>query len=174
MNIICQFVVTYGVCALNEREQQALNHIISDYKRVLKEAERYKNMYEAEHEIHLVRNEQLDRKEKAIIRCNELENENKELKKKNIELQKVNEELKEIYKSEKKMKNEYVKLYQNLLLKEEVISVQKIKDKIEEISKMIDYEHNDKVIIQLAKQKRVLQKLLDGNDTNVGSIGNED
>lgn len=46
---------------------------------------------------------------------------------------KENEELKETYKSEKKMKNEYVKLYQNLLLKENVIPIQKIKDKIEEI-----------------------------------------
>jgi hypothetical protein len=32
---------------------------------------------------------------------------------------KENEELKEIYRSEKKMKNEYVKLYQDLLLKKE-------------------------------------------------------
>lgn len=54
--------------------------LLSDYKRVLKEVKRYKNMYEAEHQIHLVRNEQLDRKQKAIIKCNELENENKELK----------------------------------------------------------------------------------------------
>lgn len=46
-------------------------------------------------------------------------------------LQKENEELKEIYRSEKKMKNEYVKLYQDLLLKENVIPIQKIKDKIE-------------------------------------------
>lgn len=36
-------------------------------------------------------------------------------------LQKENKELKETYKSEKKMKNEYVKLYQDLLLKENVI-----------------------------------------------------
>lgn len=56
-------------------------YILKDYKRVLKEVKRYKNMYEAEHQIHLVRNEQLDRKQKAIIKCNELENENKELKK---------------------------------------------------------------------------------------------
>lgn len=42
------------------------------------------------------------------------------------------EELKEIYRSEKKMKNEYIKLYQDLLLKENVIPIQKIKDKIEE------------------------------------------
>lgn len=66
--------------------QQAIEHILSNYKRVLKEVKRYKNMYEAEHQIHLVRNEQLDRKQKAIIKCNELENENKELKKENEEL----------------------------------------------------------------------------------------
>ena len=58
----------------------AFINILSDYKRVLKEVKRYKNMYEAEYQIHLVRNEQLDRKQKAIIKCNELENENKELK----------------------------------------------------------------------------------------------
>ncbi len=39
---------------------------------------------------------------------------------------KENEELKETYKSEKKMKNEYVKLYQDLLLKENVIPIQKV------------------------------------------------
>ena len=48
-------------------------------------------------------------------------------------LQKENEELKEIYISEKKMKNEYVKLYQDLLLKENVIPVQKVKDEIAEL-----------------------------------------
>lgn len=48
-------------------------------------------------------------------------------------LQKENEELKEIYRSEKKMKNEYIKLYQDLLLKENIIPIQKVKDKIEEI-----------------------------------------
>lgn len=52
-------------------------------------------------------------------------------------LQKENEELKEIYRSEKKMKNEYVKLYQDLLLKENVIPIQKIKDKIEEYKNML-------------------------------------
>jgi hypothetical protein len=55
--------------------------ILSDYKKVLKEVKRLENMYEAEHRIHLLRNEQLDRKQKAIIKCNELENENKGLKK---------------------------------------------------------------------------------------------
>ena len=44
------------------------------------------------------------------------------------------------------------------------IPKQKIKDKIEEINKMIAYEHNDAVIIQLGKQKRVLQKLLESEE----------
>ena len=42
-------------------------------------------MYEAEHQIHMVRNEQLARKQQLVIKCNELENENKELKKENEE-----------------------------------------------------------------------------------------
>ena len=54
--------------------------ILSDYKKVLKKVKRLENMYEAEKRIHMVRNEQLDRKQKAIIKCNELENVNKELK----------------------------------------------------------------------------------------------
>ena len=70
-----------GLCLTLDKELcNAFINILSDYKRVLKEVKRYKNMYEAEHQIHLVRNEQLDRKQKAIIKCNELENENKELK----------------------------------------------------------------------------------------------
>lgn len=66
--------------SIDNKDKEAIEHILSDYKRVLKEVKRYKNMYEAEHQIHLVRNEQLDRKQKAIIKCNELENVNKELK----------------------------------------------------------------------------------------------
>ena len=65
---------------VNSNYYEAVSKLLSDYKRVLKEVKRYKNMYEAEHQIHLVRNEQLDRKQKAIIKCNELENVNKELK----------------------------------------------------------------------------------------------
>ena len=67
-------------------------------------------MYKAEHEIHLVRNEQLDRKENAITRCKELENENKTIKEANnywrsryceisnnsIPIQKVKDELEEL------------------------------------------------------------------------------
>lgn len=63
-----------------------LQHILSHYKRVFKEANRYKNMYEAEHEMHLVRNEQLARKENAVTKCNELIIENAKLKEENEEL----------------------------------------------------------------------------------------
>lgn len=74
-------------------------------------------------------------------------------------LQKENEELKETYKSEKKMKNEYVKLYQDLLLREEVIPVQKVKDKISERQFELQQEYkdfeDDAILI-------VLQKLLEG------------
>lgn len=42
---------------------QAIENILAEYKR-------YKNMYEAEHRIHLVRNEQLERKEVAVQKAN--------------------------------------------------------------------------------------------------------
>lgn len=87
-------------------------------------------------------------------------------------LQKENEELKEIYRSEKKMKNEYIKLYQDLLLKENVISTQNVKDRIEELNRKIDKSIDnskgglDEEFIEkageLLAQKRILQELIEG------------
>ena len=87
-------------------------------------------------------------------------------------LQKENEELKEIYRSEKKMKNEYIKLYQDLLLKENVIPTQNVKDRIEELNRKIDKSIDnskgglDEEFIEkageLLAQKRILQGLLEG------------
>lgn len=74
--------------------------------------------------------------------------ENEELKKSKITYEKVRD-------IQKKNKN---------IVDNNYIPKQKIKDKIEEINKMIAYEHNDAVIIQLGKQKRVLQKLLESED----------
>lgn len=51
------------VLLLDLKEQQAIENIVEEYKR-------YKNMYEAEHRIHLVRNEQLERKEIAVQKAN--------------------------------------------------------------------------------------------------------
>ena len=62
------------------KEIEALEHILSDYKKVLKQVKRLEKMYEAEKRIHMVRNEQLARKQQLVIKCNELENVNKELK----------------------------------------------------------------------------------------------
>ena len=81
-----------GWCVNCDSDIKALTesiYILKDYKKVLKEVKRLENMYEAEKRIHIVRNEQLDRKQKAIIKCNELENENKELKKENEELKEL-------------------------------------------------------------------------------------
>ena len=77
---------------------------------------------------------------------------------------KENEELKETYKSEKKMKNEYVKLHQDLLLKENVIPVQKVKDKIEHYQKLQDnyIEKYDEINEGLQAMINALQELLEG------------
>lgn len=78
---------------------------------------------------------------------------------------KENEELKEIYRSEKKMKNEYIKLYQDLLLKENVIPVQKVKDKIEEKEwaiKSYDCDTANYKQSQAIGAWQVLQELLEG------------
>ena len=91
-------------------EIKAIEHILSDYKRVLKE--------------------------------------NEELKKSKITYEKFRD-------IQEKNKN---------IVDNNYIPKQKIKDKIEEINKMIAYEHNDAVIIQLGKQKRVLQKLLESEE----------
>ena len=72
---------------------------------------------------------------------------------------KENEEVKETYKSEKKMKNEYVKLYQDLLLKENIIPVQKVKDKISERQFELQQEYKD---FEDDSILLVLQELLEG------------
>ena len=77
---------------------------------------------------------------------------------------KINEELKEIYRSEKKMKNEYIKLYQDLLLKENVIPVQKVKDKIRHYQELQDnyIKKYDEINEGLQAMINILQELLEG------------
>ena len=78
-----------------------------------------------------------------------------------FKLQKENEELKEIYKSEKKMKNEYIKLYQDLLLKENVIPIQKVKDKIEELkSNPLKIKQNDKYYYETHEYNKIIISVL--------------
>lgn len=120
---------------INQKEITALQHILSDYKRVLKEANRYKNMYKVEHAIHLVRNEQLDRKENAITRCNELENENKKLK---------------------EMHYKFAKL-----ILENFVSVRKIERQIEILDDNINtYNNTQRMFEKFLYAKKVLKGLL--------------
>lgn len=71
------------------------------------------------------------------------------------------EELKEIYRSEKKMKNEYIKLYQDLLLKENVIPIQKVKDKIEELkSNPLKIKQNDKYYYETHAYNKIIISVL--------------
>lgn len=68
----CQYV-------LETEDTKAIKHLLLDYERVSKELKKYQNMYQTEHAIHMVRNEQLARKENAVLKAQELENKNKEL-----------------------------------------------------------------------------------------------
>lgn len=115
--------------SIDNQDKEAIEHILSDYKRVLKENEELK----------------AEMKDGVIaIKLYALQKENEGLKNQEATARKINELL--------------VQRYSNS------ISLQKVKDKIEEINKMIAYEHNDAVIIQLGKQKRVLQKLLESEE----------
>lgn len=125
--------------------KDSLRYILSDYKRTLKENEILK-----------------EEKEKAWEEWNNLEQGSYETEQK---LKQEIEELIETYKSEKKMKNEYVKLYQDLLLKENVIPVQKVKDKIEEYKNMLKTCNKAKDIDRIkAINERILelQELIEG------------
>lgn len=73
----------------HDREMIILQEFI---KKLQKETTKYKNMYESEHKIHLLRNEQLDRKQNAITKCNELQTENEQLR---TEMNSLQKELKQ-------------------------------------------------------------------------------
>lgn len=74
--------------SIDNKDKEAIEHILTDYKRVLKE------------------NKELLEVKVSASAHNRI-----------LELEKENEYLKETYKNEKKMKNKYVKLYQGLLLR---------------------------------------------------------
>ena len=57
------------------------------------------------------------------------------------------------------MKNEYVKLYQDLLLKEEVIPIQEVKDKIEELKEQYNVRELDFIKTTQDIRKIIIQEL---------------
>ena len=82
--------------------------------------------------------------EKYETYIKELQNENKKLRNQEATQRKINALLVQRYSSS--------------------VSLQKIKDKIEEITQKIKYEENEKVLIQLHKQRKVLQELIKKED----------
>ena len=119
--------------------KDSLRYILSDYKKVLKE------------------NEEWDRKF-----CN-LQNLYFKLQ---DESESKRKEWQEAYKSEKKMKNEYVKIYQDILLKENVIPVQKVKDKIRHYQELQDnyIKKYDEINEGLQAMINVLQELIEESE----------
>ena len=134
---------------------KAIEHILSDYKRVLKENEELREKWDKD--THILQNK-LDYANADRI---DLEQQNKELRKENEELN---------YKlHSKKIALEIYNRY---------IPKSKIEDKIEKLNsesyaKKLEDMMNTKNYTITELVQYVLQELLDGSDTDVGSIGSE-
>ena len=161
----------------NLKIEQAIEHILSDYKRVLKENEELKqdrnNNYQM---IALAQNEVLGymqgyedgkKLKRSAVAC-VVENQQYYIIKKEIEhykeyiekLQKENEELEEINNELEAEKNEAIRRYNF-----ETISIQKVKDKIEEINKKIlNAPKYDEKISVYRYQKQILQELIEESE----------
>ena len=181
MNIIYQFVVIYGVCALNEKENQAVEHILSDYKRVLKENEELKeekiNNYRM---IALAQNEALGymqgyedgKKHKMTAMTQVVENQQYYIIQKQME--KYEKHIKKLQKENEELNLKYYMLYtgkienlkaQEVKIKSQVIPVQEVKDKIEEYKNMLKTCNKKKDIDRIkAINERILEleELLEG------------
>lgn len=148
---------------------KSMQHILSDYKRVLKENEIYKKNSEIMSKENLSTAEQLKVEIKENFRLkNQLENNRKEYQEtyKDIreelgELKKENEELKNQEATQRKINELLVQRYSSS------IPVQKVKDKIEEYKNEIGQlriERNvtyDSGIYKLELKREALQELLE-------------
>lgn len=151
---------------------QAIEHILSDYKRLQEENEKlrednidYKRILDlADNRTYRKKYLEERRKEQPDLLYPDAD----EIYRRYYELKKENKELKETYKSEKKMKNEYAKLYQDLLLKENVIPVQKVKDKIEALSKT---KSDLATYIAVSERIRALQEILEESEDSKDGEG---
>ena len=94
-----------------------------------------------------------------------------------VKLQKENEEFEEINNELEAEKNEAIRRYNF-----ETIPIKKVKDKIEKLKQertlkydnYMGYKIESREQQDIDKKVQVLQELLDGSDTSVGSIGSED
>lgn len=163
--------------SIDNKDKEAIEHILSDYKRVLKENEELKqdrnNNYQM---IALAQNEVLGymqgyedgkKLKRSAVAC-VVENQQYYIIKKEIEhykeyiekLQKENEELKnkllDTLEGQKVIEEETPQY-----IKENFIPVQKVKDKIEEINKKIlNAPKYDEKISVYRYQKQILQELI--------------
>ena len=158
-----------------KEDLENLEHILSDYKRVLKENEIYKKNSEIMSKENLSTAEQLKVEIKENFRLkNQLENNRKEYQE---TYKDVREELKELKKENEELKNNKsivekilhkgkgFTLQQTQYIWEHYIPVQKVKDKIEEYKNMLKTCNKAKDIDRIkAINERILelQELLEG------------
>ena len=150
----------------------AIEHILSDYKRVLKENEELKSDNLEYQRIQDIFDKRTYRKKYLEERRKEEPNllypDTDEIYRRYYELKKENQQLRNEYRNiqqdayiqgraEEQQKAEQI-IYENY------ISKQIIKSKIEEIGEKIKYEENEKAVIYLHKQKNILQELLESED----------
>lgn len=131
----------------NRKIDQALEHIVSDYKKVLKENEILK-----------------EEKEQAWGEWNNLEQGSYETE------QKLKQQIKELRKENEELKNDYENLNNSVVVKnyyiKNSITVQKVKDKIEHYQKL---QHNyiekyDEINEGLQAMISALQELLESEE----------
>ncbi len=137
-----------GEVTVQKKETKAITNILSDYKRVLKENERYqKSDYEA---ICLENNELSETIDRIQSEYNDLLKENEELKKSKITYENVRD-------IQEKNKNIVDKNY---------ISKQKVKDKIEEIQGDKTSKYYDMFLEErdLEYTIKILQELLEESE----------
>lgn len=176
----------------NFKLAKAIEHIVSDYKKVLKENEILKEEKEqAWEEWNNLEQGSYGTEQKLKQQIKELKKENEELNNRcrnlDKEAQAYLEELagdntltrrtiKQLQEENEELKNKLslkqfdVNIVYNDYLEKlneyerNTIQIQRIKDKIKEIDKKIKYEENEKVVIYLHKQKNILQELLESEE----------
>ena len=143
----------------------SLEHILSDYKRVLKENEVYKKNSEIMSKENLSTAEQLKVEIKENFRLkNQLENNRKEYQE---TYKDVREELKELRKENKEVKENCKKCIIRDELDEYVnnsISIQKVKDKIRKNEEIIDISNDGDLIHELYQENKVYEELLESEE----------
>lgn len=136
-------------CDGSKNVAYAMQHILSDYKRVLKENEKYKRLSEMN-----LKNAEEFKNNMCEHRCL--------LKSENEELQRENEELKKfITEGITVAPHSTYKNYRLDFLRENFVSKKKIKDKIRKNEEIIDISNDGDLIHELLQKNKVYEELLE-------------